>query len=473
MRREIGVAMSEGVAAALRTHLVRDDGQEDVAFALWSPSFGAVRLTALLHTVVLPEEGDRQVHGNASFNSQYFERVCQLALTGGLGVAFLHSHPFPGWQGMSDDDEAAEQRIAGPAAAITELPLVGLTVGSDGAWSARSWEHVGGRSYRRHWCGVVRVVGEQLRPTYATEVMPRPALRDLFRRTITVWGTEAHADMARLRVGIVGLGSVGALVAETLARMGLTRFSLIDFDRVEAHNLDRLVTATEADIGLLKVHVAAARIRSVRTAASVDVESVPFSVAEEPGYRGALDCDVLFCCADRPRARHILNHMAYAHLIPVIDGGIAVRFKRKRFSGVDWQVQTVGPGRPCLECLETYDQADVSTEAAGMLDDPSYLKGLSAERRLKRNENVFPFAANLASLEVLHLVALVTGAAGVTDFGVQRFRYIPGILELLPGRRCKPHCDQDHLIAAGDRHFTLTGRDPAAERSRSARPEVR
>jgi len=299
-------------------------------------------------------------------------------------------------------------------------------------------------------------------------MLPPPVLPDMFRRTVTVWGPAAHADLARLRVGIVGLGSVGSLVAEALARMGLTRFALIDFDRVEPHNLDRLVMASLEDIGRLKVDVARDRIRKVATAESVDVQAMPFSVVEDAGYRAALDCDVLFSCVDRPRARHVLNHMAYSHLIPVVDGGIAVRFKHQRFSGVDWQVQTVAPGRPCLECLGTYDQADVSTEAAGMLDDPSYLKGLPADQRLKRNNNVFPFSANLASLEVLHLVALVTGAAGVTDFGVQRFRYQPGILEQITPQKCSAHCDQPNLIAQGDRHFTLMGPDLTAERSRKS-----
>ena len=473
MPREYSVAMAESIDRVLRAHLIRQDGDEDLTFALWSPSLGAERLTALLHTVVFPGEGDRQVHGNVSFNQQYFERVCRLALAEDLGIAFLHSHPYPGWQGMSWDDVVAERRLAGSAGALTGLPLAGLTIGSDGAWSARFWEHEGGRSHKRNWCALVRVVGSRLGVTYADEVLRRPTFQDTFRRSVTVWGPEAHADLARLRVGIVGLGSVGALVAETLARMGLMRFALIDFDHVEPHNLDRLVTATAADIGRLKVDVARDRILSVGTAESVDVRGVPFSVVEEAGYRAALDCDVLFCCVDRPRARHVLNHMAYGHLIPVIDGGIAVRFKQQRFSGVDWQVQTVGPGRPCLECLESYDQADVSTEAAGMLDDPSYLKGLPADHRFKRNENVFPFSANLASLEVLHLIALVTGAGGVTDFGVQRYRYQPGVLEQLPTQQCKSHCDQDKLIGQGDRHFTLVGRDLAAERLRTPSPKNR
>jgi molybdopterin/thiamine biosynthesis adenylyltransferase len=468
MPREYSVAIPQQIDSALRAHLIREDGQEDLAFALWSPSGGTDRLTGLLHTVISPGAGDRTVHGNVSFEQQYFERVCRLALAEGVGIAFLHSHPYPGWQGMSWDDVVAEKRIAGPAGALTGVPLLGLTIGSDGTWSARFWEHDVARSYRRQWCSLVRVVGSQLRVAYADEVVPRPAFLDLLRRTVSVWGPEAHADLARLRIGIVGLGSVGSLVAETLARMGFTRFALIDFDSVEPHNLDRLVMATEADIGRLKVEVARDRIGSVATAEAVDVRAVPFSVVEEEGYRAALDCDVLFSCVDRPRARHILNHLAYGHLIPVIDGGISVRFKRRRFSGVDWQIQTVCPGRPCLECLGTYDQADVSTEVAGKLDDPSYLKGLPNDHRFKQNENVFPFSANVASLEVLHLVALVTGAAGITDFGIQRFRYIPGILEQLPTLRCHPWCDRAELAGQGDRHFSLIGRDLAAEQARTA-----
>lgn len=468
MPRELSVALPGAVDETLGTHLLRTDGQEDLAFALWTPSEGSNRFTALVNRVVLPFHGDRQIHGNASFNTQYFERVCQLALREALGIAFLHSHPFPGWQGMSADDIEAERRLAGAVSALTGLPLLGMTVGTDATWSARMWQHAEGRRYQREWCTSVRAPGTGFRVSFHDRLVPRPAFREMHRRTVSVWGDVAHASLARLRIGIVGLGSVGALVAETLARMGMTRFVLIDFDRVEPHNLDRLVIATQRDIGRFKVDVAEERMRSVATAEKTEINATRHSVAEEPGYRAALDCDVIFSCADRPRARHILNHFAFAHLIPVIDGGIGVRFKRDgRFSGVDWQVQSVRPGSPCLECLAAYDQGDVSTEEAGMLDDPSYMAGLPSDHRLKRNENVFPFSANVASLEVLQLVAMATGAAGITDVGVQRYRYNPGIIEQLPSVTCRPECDRPQLVAQGDRFFCLAGRDIIAERSRA------
>lgn len=467
--QSLAAAMSAAVHQVLREHLLRRDGQEDLCFALWTPSKGEARITALIHTVLLPTPGERQVHGNVSYNPAYLRRACDEALRLGCGVALLHSHPAGrGWQGMSDDDIEAERRCAGPAGALTSLPFVGLTIAGDEHWSARAWVHRGGRVYQPQPCSSVRVVGKRLTPWFYDRQIPRPAFREQLRRTISVWGEENHAQLARLRVGVVGLGSVGSMVAESLARMGMTDLVLIDFDAVEYVNLDRLVIATEADVGRLKVDVAKERIEHVATAAAIQVRGVPYSVVEPEGYRAALDSDVIFCCVDRARPRHVLNHLAYAHLVPVIDGGIQVRFKRDRFNGVDWQLQTAGPDRGCLQCLGTYDPADVSTEEAGLVDDPSYIAGLGPDRA-RRNENVFPFAANLASLEILQLVALVTGIGGIDDFGVQRYRYLPGILQADVERRCEGGCGQHDLVGHGDRHFTLMGRDLAAERARTER----
>jgi hypothetical protein len=161
-----------------------------------------------------------------------------------------------------------------------------------------------------------------------------------------------------------------------------------------------------------------------------------------------------------------LNHVAYAHLIPVIDGGIAVRFRNGEFAGAEWQTQTASPGRPCLECLQAFSAADADTERAGMLEDPSYMKGLAADHHLKRNENVYPFAMNLASLELFQFIALAAQLPRFSSVGVQRFHLIAGMLETSDDMACKKGCDIQTFVATGDRHFTYVGRDFGAEQAR-------
>src|ERR1041385_736535 len=241
------VAIPEPLNRQLAQHLLRDDGDEDLCFAIYYPSTGATRTTAILHAAILPNKGDRKVHGNASFEAPYFERALQLAKAAGGGLAFLHSHPYDGWQDMSRDDHNAEAGHAGAAAAVTGHPLVGLTLGTDGAWSARTWQRIKPKTYTPTWARSVRVVGKALRVTWHPRLEPKYLIGDEINRTVSFWGDANQRDLGRLRVGIVGLGSVGSILAESLARTGVRHLTLIDFDVIKNHNLDRTAGARPQD----------------------------------------------------------------------------------------------------------------------------------------------------------------------------------------------------------------------------------
>src|SRR4029077_14840612 len=100
----------------------------------------------------------------------------------------MHSHVGNGWQDMSRDDEETERYFAQRAYAITGLPLLGLTIGLDGTWSARFWLRMNRKKYRRYWCESVRVIGSDLKIYYNDNLMPKPSFKREFERTRSAWG---------------------------------------------------------------------------------------------------------------------------------------------------------------------------------------------------------------------------------------------------------------------------------------------
>jgi molybdopterin-synthase adenylyltransferase len=477
MRRS--VAMPTDVHDQLRRHLLRADGQEDLCFALWRPSTGATRTTALVYDVLLPDEGDRHVHGTASFESEYFLRAAAAAEERGAGVAFIHSHPAGrGWQGMSGPDVETETRHAPRAFGATGLPLVGLTMAKDGALSARFWERRGDSPYERSACENARVVGEGLTLTWDDAVRPPPPVAASQVRTVSAWGPTLQASLARLRVGVVGAGSVGALVAEALVRTGVAEISLIDFDTVEEINLDRLLHARPRDARLMRSKVETLRRGLLRGATAIEptIAAHEFSVVENDGFRAALDCDVIFSCVDRPWPRAALNLLAYAHLIPVIDAGLRMRQLRSGGLRVAFCVATTtAPGRRCLECLGQYDPAHVSAERDGSLDDEQYIERLPEDSALRARENIFGFSLGAAGFAVSQFVSTVVAPGGVSNIGAQRYDFKLGHLSV-ELEHCNAGCPYSAAIATGDSshaRFLPTGRHLAAEARRAERHAAR
>ncbi|TLZ52091.1 MAG: HesA/MoeB/ThiF family protein [Methanobacteriota archaeon] len=156
------------------------------------------------------------------------------------------------------------------------------------------------------------------------------------------------ADFSKLaakRVAIVGVGGLGALAAEILARAGVGRLALFDYDTVEEANLNRLVYRT-SQIGQPKVKALAAHLGDANPDA--EVVSYPHDVTTGRGYvglMGELDkCDLVLGCVDTFGVRLFLNGKCVAAKIPLIDGGASE-------NGINGAVHVVIPGKtPCYRC---------------------------------------------------------------------------------------------------------------------------
>ena len=143
---------------------------------------------------------------------------------------------------------------------------------------------------------------------------------------MSAWGKQCQADLARRRVLVVGAGSVGLDVVVRLAASGLCHITVMDFDVVQPHNLDRLIGARPRDARLKrpKMYVAQREGLGAATDERPCIEVSDLSICEPEGLQLALDHDLIFSCVDRPWPRSVLNALAYSDLIPVIDGGIGI-----------------------------------------------------------------------------------------------------------------------------------------------------
>lgn len=102
--------------------------------------------------------------------------------------------------------------------------------------------------------------------------------KDASARTRRLIGEQAQEALESSAVLIVGLGGVGAFAAEAIARAGVGKIGLLDFDSVSISNINRQLLATHSTIGKPKVEVMKARILDINPQAEVCCYNLKYTV---------------------------------------------------------------------------------------------------------------------------------------------------------------------------------------------------
>lgn len=436
-----------------REHLLQhmEKLQEDICFALWNPSTGEETQGAIIEEIILPKKGERKLHGCVTAKADYIARATLEAVSKGKGLAMMHSHPSKGWQGLSYVDAETEGDNIIWTAGTTGLPFIGMTIGIDGYWSARFWNKPkAGRKSKPNWCQVVQTTGAKNgKLHFNPRTCPPPTRRRELMRTYDTWGEKAQHSIARAKVCIIGIGSVGSLVTECMARIGVQDITLIDPDTIEAHNLDRLIYSGKRNIGQKKVKTTKRWLRRSCTAKKPKIKAVALPI--QKAYKHAIDCNIIFSCVDRPVARDIINHIATAHMIPVIDAGITVspNERTEELTAAKWIAQLITPGRQCLMCTEKYTSALLGVELDGSLERTSYVTSLPKGNQL-RNENVFPFSLSAAALQANMMIRYLAAPEWWSEAARETYQLSIGVTEK-ENEDCHPNCRFNAIRGTGDK----------------------
>jgi hypothetical protein len=178
-----------------------------------------------------------------------------------------------------------------------------------------------------------------------------------------MFGKAGQAELANARVAVIGLGGIGSLVCEYLARLGVGEILAVDPDHLETTNLSRVVGATRADAeyGRPKVEIAA---RHSAEASDTKILPIAADVAMESVAHRLRDCDYLFLAADSMRARLVFNALIHQYLVPGVQLGAKVRTAPDgTLLDVMSAVRPVRPGEGCLWCNQLIDPHQLAIEA--------------------------------------------------------------------------------------------------------------
>lgn len=136
-------------------------------------------------------------------------------------------------------------------------------------------------------------------------------------RTRKALGDKNYLILEKKRVLLVGLGGVGAIIASMLARLGVFSITLMDFDEVEASNLNRQIIYTREDIGRNKTDVAKDYLQKINPL--VSIKTLPLrldsSTIEEIKKE---EYDFVFDAIDDVSAKLLLTKYCLSKGIPFI-----------------------------------------------------------------------------------------------------------------------------------------------------------
>ena len=176
----------------------------------------------------------------------------------------------------------------------------------------------------------------------AVELTPEEQLRYARHISIPDVGKEGQLRLKSSRVLCIGTGGLGSPAALYLAAAGVGTLGLVDFDTVDATNLQRQILHGTDDIGRPKLDSAIDTLSQINPGVGIERHDTAFT--SENAMQIAGSYDLILDGTDNFATRYLSNDVAALLKIPNVYGSIF------RFEG---QCSVFAPhlGGPCYRCL--------------------------------------------------------------------------------------------------------------------------
>jgi len=363
MKKKCRIRIAQEHFDALHRHLFPGDNDEHGAVLLAGISQTNGRLTLLVRELHLAVDGVDYTDGKIGYRAlhpSFIHRLITRARDEKLVYLAVHNH-FGDYQvDFSQIDLDSHERGYPALLQIARGIPVGALVFGRRSVAADLWVSNTVRTTVDDFVVVGRTI-QRLTSKPGGDSAGNSVIHD---RQIRMFGKSGQLQLSQAEVAVIGLGGLGSLVAEYLARLGIGRFILVDNDAVEESNLSRIVGATAADArkSTLKVKVAKRLIQEANKNAKVTL--ICDDVAKESVARKLVDCDYLILAADSMRARLVFNALVHQYLIPGVQLGSKIRQDPDgTLADVMSANRPVRPGYGCLWCNQLIDPTALAKEA--------------------------------------------------------------------------------------------------------------
>lgn len=375
----------------LQEHLLPEDGLEAVAFALCGHLETEDEEIFTIHSIFLyphdkctVRQGDR-VEWSPAEIVELFER-CRK---NGFRLLKIHSHP-EYWPFFSNIDDKSDinlgETVTGwvgrndTVCSVIMLPggsMIGRVIEANGSFTIMT---------------SIIVVSDNIHCFHdvsGDDVADREMLEDDIQlRTKQAFGEGTTTVLNKLKIGIVGCSGTGSIVAELLARLGVGTIVLVDHDKVEYKNVNRILNSTKehAKHGLYKVDILKDAIDRIGT--EVKVSAISSSLHSSEAYFEIASCDIVFGCMDTVDGRYLLNRIATYFCSAYIDIGIRLDADGKGgVNEIQGRIDYIQPGlssllsrgRYTLEQLKEADLKRTDPEEHKRQAKEGYIKSANVE----------------------------------------------------------------------------------------------
>ncbi|MBI1331457.1 MAG: ThiF family adenylyltransferase [Armatimonadetes bacterium] len=373
---EYSLRLTEGQYKELRAHLFPGDGLEAVALLVCG-QYEDDSQTILTTRRVVPIPYDLcsvRTPDRVVWSTDILDDLIGEVWKSGNSLVKVHCHPtdyrsFSRFDDKSDVDLSIawdglfqEGRVHGSAVMLPDGSMFGRAL-------------VAGHLMNPFNC--ITALGSSPRYWRQEEELDE---REAQKRHRQAFGQGTIEMLQRMTIGVVGCSGTGSVVIEQLLRLGVGKLVLVDPDKVEDKNLNRILNSTGEDAArsLAKVVVFSRQAKALGQGQIVD--PVEANLGTPDAVKRIAKCDFVFGCVDSAEGRNLLNRICSFYLIPYIDVGVSlVADGNGGISTIAGAVHYFCPGMSSLLEREVYTTEQVRAEALKRTNPDAYREQLAAK----------------------------------------------------------------------------------------------